>query len=117
MVLSREVAELGRYPAIDMEASVSRLLPALTSTQELAEIARFRRLCAVYRQNQDLVSLGVYQRGSDAEIDAALEYRPSLEAYLSQTQTEAVSLEQSAAELKALLNGTGVAVSSGPKHG
>jgi flagellum-specific ATP synthase len=117
IVLSREVAELGRYPAIDMEASVSRLLPALTSTQELAEIARFRRLCAVYRQNQDLVSLGVYQRGSDAEIDAALEYRPSLEAYLSQTQTEAVSLEQSAAELKALLNGTGVAVSSGPKHG
>ncbi len=102
VVLSRAIAEMGRYPAIDLEASVSRLLPALASPEEQAQIQRFRNLCAVYRQSQDLVSLGVYKRGSDPAIDAAVEHRPRLEAYLAQSLNEAVSLERSRQELDAL---------------
>ena len=102
VVLSREIAELGRHPAIDLEASVSRLLPSLADAGEQALIQKFRHNGAVYRQNQDLVSLGVYQRGSDPVIDAAVELRPRLEAYMSQSLDEAVGLEQSAAELRAL---------------
>jgi len=102
VVLSRDIAELGRYPAIDLEASVSRLLPSLADAGEQALIQKFRQTGAVYRHNQDLVSLGVYQRGSDPAIDAAVAMRPGLEAYMSQSLNEAVSLEQSTAELRAL---------------
>jgi flagellum-specific ATP synthase len=102
IVLSRDIAQLGRYPAIDLEASVSRLLPALASAPEQACIQRFRQLGATYRNNHDLVSLGVYQRGSDASIDMAVEYHPRLEAYLSQSLHEAVPLARSVRELEAL---------------
>jgi len=105
VVLSREVAEMGRYPAIDLEASVSRLLPALAAPQELAAIQRFRQLCSTYRQNRDVVSLGVYQRGSDPAIDAAVELHPKLESFLAQPPGEAVSIERSVRELHALLGG------------
>ena len=103
VVLSREIAELGRYPAVDVEASVSRLLPALLRPDELARVQRFRQLCATYRQNRDLVNLGMVQRGSDPGIDAAVDMRPRLEAYLGQGIDECVSIERSTAELEALL--------------
>jgi flagellum-specific ATP synthase len=103
VVLSREIAELGRYPAVDVEASVSRLLPALLSSDEQARVQRFRELCATYRQNRDLVNLGMVQRGSDPAIDAAVEMRPRLERYLSQGVDEPVSIERSMADLAALL--------------
>lgn len=102
IVLSRDIAQMGRYPAIDLEASVSRLLPALASPAEQAGIARFRKLAATYRNNRDLVNLGMYQRGSDAAIDQAVEYQPRLEAYLSQSPHECVPLARSVCELDAL---------------
>ena len=106
VVLSREIAEMGRYPAIDVEASVSRLLPALLSAPEQAQVQRFRELCALYRQNRDLVSLGMYQRGSNPDVDAAVELRPALERYLAQHVDECVTIPRSASELAALVQPT-----------
>ncbi len=103
VVLSREVAESGRYPAIDVEASVSRLLPALLDAPEARRVQRFRELCSLYRQNKDLLSLGMYQRGSDPNIDAAVEMRPRLERYLAQDIHQSVDIARSAAELEALI--------------
>jgi len=102
IVLSREIAEMGRYPAIDLDASVSRLLPDLVSPGEMERIQQFRELNAIYRQNHDLISLGVYQKGSDPTIDAAVEFQPHLNAYLSQGITEAVALNDSSRQLQAL---------------
>ena len=61
------MAESGRYPAIDLEASVSRLLPNLTDPRERALIGRFRKLTSVYQRNRDLISLGMYRAGNDPE--------------------------------------------------
>ncbi len=102
IVLSRDIAEMGRYPAIDLDASVSRLMPDLVSAPEMERIQQFRELNAMYRQNHDLVSLGVYQKGSDPKIDAAVEFQPYLTAYLSQGITQAVSLNESTSQLQAL---------------
>ncbi len=102
IVLSRELAEMGRYPAIDLDASVSRLMPDLVSAEEIRCIAQFRELNAIYRQNHDLVSLGVYQHGSDPKIDAAVEFQPHLNAFLNQGIREGVSLSDSTAQLNAL---------------
>ena len=102
VVLSRSIAEMGRYPAIDLEASVSRLMPMLVSPQHASSAQRFRELCALHRQNSDLISLGVYQQGSDPAVDAAIRFRPQLEAFLSQPHDVAVTLEESNRQLAAL---------------
>jgi flagellum-specific ATP synthase len=102
IVLSRDIAEMGRYPAIDLDASVSRLLPDLVSAEEMERIAQLRELNAIYGQNHDLISLGVYQKGSDPKIDAAVEFQPFINAYLSQGISEAVSLNDSDKQLQAL---------------
>jgi len=102
IVLSREIAEMGRYPAIDLEASVSRLMPMLVDDAHATNAQTFRELCAIHRQNADLISLGVYQRGSDPRVDAAIKFRPELEAFLAQSHDEALSLADSVAELHGL---------------
>jgi flagellum-specific ATP synthase len=103
IVLSRQIAEMGRYPAIDLEASVSRLMPMLVDEQMNKKAQQFRELCAVYRQNADLITLGVYQGGSDPRVDAAIRYRPALEAFLAQGHDESVDLQRSVSELGSLL--------------
>ena len=104
IVLSRDIAEMGRYPAIDLESSVSRLMPTLSDPASLESAQRFRELAAIYRQNADLISLGVYQKGSDPRVDAAIQFRGHLEAYLQQSHHEAVSLEQSIESLNSLFD-------------
>ncbi|GIX22653.1 MAG: hypothetical protein KatS3mg121_1436 [Gammaproteobacteria bacterium] len=99
IVLSRQVAEGGRYPAIDVEASVSRLAAAVTDETHQQRVQRFRRLWARYNENRDLIRLGVYKPGSDAEIDEAIALYPRLSAYLAQHMRQAVGLEASIQEL------------------
>ena len=77
-------------------------MPDLVSAEEIRCIAQFRELNAIYRQNHDLVSLGVYQHGSDPKIDAAVEFQPHLNAFLNQGIREGVSLSDSTAQLNAL---------------
>jgi flagellum-specific ATP synthase len=103
IVLSRQVAEAGRYPAIDLEASVSRLLTAVATPQQLELSRRFRRLFSKYRENQDLISVGVYQKGSDPQIDEAIAYYPILTEYLRQDMQEAVSIDSSIRQLEQIL--------------
>ena len=99
IVLSRTIAESGRFPAIDIEASVSRLTNAVTDNQQQQLINRFRRIYSKYQDNRDLIQMGVYQVGADAEIDQAIELFPRLTGYLSQHMNEAVTFEQSLKEL------------------
>ncbi len=104
IVLSRDIAEMGRYPAIDLDASVSRLMPSLSDENCATNAQRFRELNAIYRQNADLVTLGVYQKGTDPRIDAAIHFRPHLEAYMRQTHNEAVTLDESIGALNTLFS-------------
>lgn len=99
IVLSRPIAESGRFPAIDLEASVSRLAMSVTAPHQQQLISRFRHAYSKYQENRDLITMGVYQRGSDPEIDKAIDLYPRLNQYLSQNMQEAVNFDQSLTEL------------------
>jgi len=103
IVLSRSLAEQGQYPAIDIEASISRLAPQINSVDNIRLQQQFKRNYSLYRQNQDLISVGAYQRGNDAEIDTAIDVQPQLRDFLRQDMTEAVNLTQSYTQLQTLM--------------
>jgi flagellum-specific ATP synthase len=99
VVLARRIAESGRYPAIDIEASVSRVMHDIVPANELALARRLRQVTAVYEHNRDLITIGAYQRGSDPRIDQAIARWPQIEAYLRQDMHERVPLAASVAQL------------------
>jgi type III secretion protein N (ATPase) len=84
VVLDRGLAERGHFPAVDVLASVSRVMPRVTGAAHRAAATRVRALVAALERSRDLVQLGAYQPGSDAEIDRALERRDALQDFLRQ---------------------------------
>lgn len=84
IVLSRQLAEAGHYPAIDVEASISRVMPQVVDAKHLQLAQQFKQIYATYRQNQDLITIGAYQAGSDRHIDEAINRFPALSAMLKQ---------------------------------
>ncbi|NNJ95845.1 MAG: flagellar protein export ATPase FliI [Gammaproteobacteria bacterium] len=105
IVLSRKIAESGHYPAIDVEASVSRVMNDVVSAEHQAAASRFKRLYSAYQQNQDLISVGAYQSGINAEVDEAIMYYPRLMQFLRQDSSEAVSFEHSLERMLQTLGG------------
>lgn len=103
LVLSRSLADSGIYPAIDVEGSISRAMMSLTTSQHQKLAQRFRELYSAYRQNEDLISVGAYQRGSDPLVDQAIAYQPHMRAFLQQDVSEAVDFSESLASLQRLL--------------
>lgn len=99
IVLSRQIAESGRYPAIDIEASVSRAMNEITSRVHQLAAREFKQLYSVFQQNRDLISVGAYESGSDEQIDLAIRAIPQLNAFLQQNMDTQVNLEQSLREL------------------
>ncbi|BDG06448.1 FliI/YscN family ATPase [Anaeromyxobacter oryzae] len=103
VVLDRRLAAAGRFPAVDPLQSVSRVMPAVAAPGHLAAAARLRALLAAHERVRDLVALGAYRAGGDAEADAALERLPHIEAFLRQGAGEATPLEETVARLEALV--------------
>lgn len=103
IVLSRRIAERGRYPAIDVEASISRVMNAMVPPGQRELAQRFRQIAASYEQHRDLITVGAYRRGSDPAVDQAIELYPRLEAFLTQPPESAVGVADSVAELEQLL--------------
>jgi flagellum-specific ATP synthase len=105
IVLARRCADAGRYPAIDVEASVSRVMHDIASDEHLALARRLRQSSALYEHNRDLIAIGAYQRGSDPRIDAAIARWPHIETYLRQDMHERVGFADSVAQLRAVIGG------------
>jgi flagellum-specific ATP synthase len=103
VVLSRRIAESGRYPAIDIEASVSRVMHEIIPSEHQELARRFRQQLATYEQNRDLIAIGAYQRGSDPRIDAAIALWPKLERFLQQDMHTRVDFEGSLSGLQAVM--------------
>lgn len=93
VVLDRRLAARGRYPAVDVPASLSRVMDAVTTPEHRASARRFRELVATYEAKRDLVELGAYQAGKDPTLDAALARLDRVEAFLSQAPDERVPFE------------------------
>ncbi len=99
IVLSRKLADSGHYPAIDIEASISRAMSDITEAEHQETARAFKHLYSLYRQNQDLINVGAYERGSDERIDAAIDAMPALEAFLKQSMDTPVPLDESMEDL------------------
>ena len=95
IVLSRQLAEEGHYPAIDIEASVSRVMPHIVSDAHLLGALKVKQLYSKYQQNQDLIAVGAYSKGSDPDIDQAIELMPEIKSFLQQSLTEKFTIEES----------------------
>lgn len=104
IVLSRRFAESGQYPAIDIEASISRVMPDIVSAEHRAFALRFRQLLSAYERDRDLISVGAYKRGSDARIDEAIDYHPRLVQFLQQDMQQSIQFNQSLSDLKSLMS-------------
>ncbi|WP_299686191.1 flagellar protein export ATPase FliI [uncultured Vibrio sp.] len=105
VVLSREMADAGHYPAIDVEKSVSRVMPQITTEEHLLMSKAVRQVLSICRKNQDLVSIGAYKPGTDPAIDSAFTLKPKLDEYLQQKMKETVSYGMCVNMLKHVLGG------------
>lgn len=103
IVLTRELAERGHYPAIDVLKSVSRLMIDVVPEEQLALANRFLRIMANYRRNEDLINIGAYVKGSNPDIDEALKMISGLNDFLRQPIALRVSLEEARQQLTSLL--------------
>jgi flagellum-specific ATP synthase len=99
VVLSRELAEAGHYPAIDIEASISRVMVDVVAPEHEQAARRFKQIYSAYRQNRDLINVGAYQAGSDARVDEAIARYPQLSGFLQQHMHEQVTWNDSLAGL------------------
>jgi flagellum-specific ATP synthase len=90
IVLSRDLAHMGHYPAIDVLQSVSRLEGEIMTPDVRAGATRLRAMLAAYRDKKDLIAIGAYERGSDPVTDMAIDLKDSIDGFLKQRPDEAV---------------------------
>ncbi|MBS0455141.1 MAG: flagellar protein export ATPase FliI [Proteobacteria bacterium] len=88
VVLSRSLAEAGHYPAIDIEASISRAMTSLITPGQFDSVRKFKQMLSRYQRNRDLISVGAYAAGHDLQLDQAIALYPRMEAYLQQAMHE-----------------------------
>ena len=102
VVLSRSLAESGHYPAIDIEASISRAMTALIEPQQFDSVRRFKQMLSRYLRNRDLISVGAYAAGHDLQLDQAIALYPKIEAFLQQGMEERAGYAEAISELEQL---------------
>jgi len=99
IVLSRRIAESGHFPAIDVEASISRVMQEIVPKSHMQLARTFRQTLSTYQQNRDLIAIGAYQKGSDPRVDHAIAQWPKLQQFLQQDMHEAVDFATSLKQL------------------
>ena len=103
IVLSRELAESGHFPAIDVERSISRVMTAVAPRPQQQAARRMRQLLAKLTKARDLLQIGAYQAGHDSELDIAVRLAPQLNTFLQQDMHERAPLAESRARLQSLV--------------
>ncbi len=107
IVLSRELAQRGQYPAIDIPASLSRVMNDIVAPDLQHLAVSFRALTASFEANRDLVLMGAYRAGADAQLDRAIAMHEPMARFLRQPASESIGIEQSFIELAALIGDDG----------
>lgn len=102
VVLSRRLAEAGHYPAIDIEASISRAMTELIAPSHYKKVQRFKQLLSAWQRNRDLISVGAYAAGSDPTLDEAIARYPGMERFLQQGILESSDYDASFTQLDSL---------------
>jgi len=99
IVLSKELAQKGHFPAIDIEKSISRCMDSIVLEPHIQLARQCKRLYSMYNQAKDLISLGGYQAGNDPELDEAIQKHREIESLLMQKTTQHVDFESSCQQL------------------
>jgi flagellum-specific ATP synthase len=103
LVLSRKLADRGHFPALDVGASISRVMPAVVPPAQLAWAQRFKQLYHRLEDSRDLIAIGGYRPGHDAELDRAVALQPAINQFLCQDMTNAVRFAESVAALAGIV--------------
>lgn len=104
IILSRRLASLGHYPAIDVLDSASRVMPNIIDEDHLYASLRFKEILATYRNSEDLINIGAYAKGSNPHIDLAISKIDKMNAFLKQRTTESSEFELSVEKLNEIIN-------------
>lgn len=104
-VLNRQLAEEGHYPAIDIEQSISRVMAQIVAPEQLSQAQNTKQLWSTYAQNKDLISIGAYAKGSNPQIDIAIEQQPRIRTFLRQGLKEQVDYSEATKQLHTLITG------------
>jgi flagellum-specific ATP synthase len=104
VVLSRSLAESGHYPAIDIEASISRAMTSLITPEQFGVVRGVKQVLSRYQRNRDLIGVGAYAPGHDAQLDRAVKLYPGIEAFLQQTMQERSGYDESVAAMRQVMN-------------
>jgi len=99
IVLSRTLAGAGHYPPVDVLDSLSRLMPAVTTREHRDKAAMVRKLLAAHARSEDLVRIGAYKPGMDAELDRAMTAMPALMKFIEQKSDESITMDAAVAHL------------------
>ena len=103
IVLSRELGAAGHYPAIDIEASISRVMAALVNDAQFDKVRMLKQMLSRYQRNRDLINVGAYAQGRDPLLDRAIALYPRIENFLTQRMNERCDHATSVAQLAALV--------------
>lgn len=104
IVMNRDIADRGRYPAIDILKSVSRAMPECLNADQAAIVKRAKSLIATYEDMAELIRLGAYRKGSDPKVDEAIQYYDAIEAFLTQLKSEQTSIDEGFRQLAEILH-------------
>jgi flagellum-specific ATP synthase len=104
IVLSRELAHMGHYPAVDVLSSVSRLMSAVASKEQIGAAQRMRNVLATYKKAEDLINIGAYVHGSNPKIDESLSYIDKVNGFLRQSVSEKFTFAETVSRLQAVFS-------------
>ena len=103
IILSRDLADAGHYPAINIEGSISRVMPMVTTTEHQELANQLKQMYALYQKNKDLIAIGAYTKGNDPRIDQAINVLPVINFFLQQKINEVIPFEQSVTQLQEII--------------
>ncbi len=106
--LSRKVAEMNHYPAIDVLGSISRLMSAIATPEHKEAAGKLRTIMALYRENKDLIDVGMYQPGTNPRLDIAIQMMPQINAFLQQRTSDIVSMDTTISTLIQMMQGVNI---------
>ena len=96
---------MNHYPAIDVLGSISRLMSSIVTPEHREAAGKMRAIMALYRENKDLIDVGMYQPGTNPKLDVAIEMMPKINAYLQQRTSDIVSMDTTIETLVNMMQG------------
>ncbi len=102
VMLSRDLADAAHYPAIDLKGSISRVMQSIVKPKVLQRANRLRRLWSLYQDNQDLIQVGAYEKGSNPDLDEAINLREQISTFLRQDMNDGVDYESTLVSMRSI---------------